>query len=63
MTLWGHKIGEPTWHETLISVGDGSEFQAAKEWAEANGFDRFRVMDENDGVNPWENLAGMVNKL
>jgi len=62
MTLWGHKIGEPTWHETLISAGDGSEFQAAKEWAEANGFDRFRVTDA-DGINPWLDPAGMVNKL
>jgi hypothetical protein len=60
--LWGHRKGDPDWAEDVITVGDGSRFEEAKKWAIDQGFERFRVTDA-DGINPWLDPAGMVNKL
>jgi hypothetical protein len=45
--LWAVKKGDPDWAEVIISEKEFF-FDAAKKWAEENGFDRFRVADIDD---------------
>lgn len=40
--LWAVKIGDPSWAEQLITDKE-ENIEPAKEWASANGFDRFRI--------------------
>lgn len=40
--LFAVKIGKPDWAEEVITENE-SQFEEAKRWAEANGFDRFRI--------------------
>ena len=40
--LYATKIGQPDYMEELLTDKEG-QFEAAKNWAQQNGFDRFRV--------------------
>jgi len=40
--LWGVRVGAEAWQEEIITT-NGAAIDAAKAWATANGFDRFRV--------------------
>lgn len=48
--LWATKKGNEDWQEELITE-DETRIEAAKKWAEANGFDRFRI-SEYKGEKP-----------
>ena len=45
--LWAVKIGDPDYDEQVITERE-DQIAAATEWARAQGFDRFRVMDASD---------------
>ncbi len=49
--LWGTRKGDQNWQEELITE-DETRIEAAKKWAEANGFDRLRVSEFNEGEAP-----------
>lgn len=40
--LWGTRIGAPDWEEEIITTR-ADRIEQAKQWAQANGFDRLRV--------------------
>ena len=42
--LWGTKVGEPDYNEQLITENE-NQIEAAKKWAEQNGFDRLRIQN------------------
>lgn len=44
MVLWGTKVGEPDYKEQLITENE-NQIEAAKKWAEQNGFDRLRIQN------------------
>ena len=54
--LWATPINEPEYMEVLIT-NNASQIPAARLWAEANGFDRFRIstLDLNKAPN-FENV-------
>ena len=59
-TLWAIRRGDEAWQEELIaSTADKARLAAAREWAEKNGFDRFRV-SRFTGAAP--DFARTVNK-
>ena len=45
--LWAVKRGAEDWQEEIITTDEVMHF-AAREWAEKNGFDRFRVSEVPD---------------
>ena len=45
--LFAVKIGDADWQEQLITERE-DRIPAAKQWAEANGFDRLRVITVSD---------------
>ena len=50
--LWAVKVGDPNWAEVvIIETERQATMEAAKAWAQANGFDRLRVL-ELDGSKP-----------
>lgn len=49
--LWAIKKGAESWEEQLITE-DETKIEAAKKWAIANGFDRFRVSEYQAGEKP-----------
>ena len=50
--LWGVKNGAPSWQEEVITeTTNPDHIREARKWAEANGFDRFRVQTL-DGERP-----------
>lgn len=57
--LWAVRKGAEDWQEEIITT-DASKIDAARKWAEANGFDRFRVAEYDD--SPLD-FAKTVNKL
>lgn len=42
--LWGTKVGDPDYNEQLITENE-NQIEAAKKWAEQNGFDRLRIQN------------------
>jgi len=41
--LWATRVGAASWEEALItSTPDDAKFEAARQWAVNNGFDRLR---------------------
>lgn len=46
--LFAVKDGDEDWQEVLITEVE-ARIEAAKTWAEANGFGRFRVAEIGDG--------------
>ena len=57
--LYAVKIGAPDWAEELITEVE-DRIPAAREWAEANGYDRFRIATFTWGEMP--DFAATVNK-
>lgn len=58
--LWAVPVGDPDWYEAVITTAptaNDPKFAKAREWATANGFDRFRLA-RMDGVAP--NFAATV---
>lgn len=49
--LFAVKQGEPNWAEVVITENE-SKFEEAKKWAEANGFDRFRIAEIDMSKKP-----------
>lgn len=49
--LWAVKIGEPDYVEQIITTA-AERITAAREWAIANDFDRFRVAEYYDNELP-----------
>jgi hypothetical protein len=50
--LWAVKVGDANWQEQLItSTSDKAKVAKAREWAQANGFNRFRE-SHFDGTAP-----------
>lgn len=49
--LYAVKQGEPDWCEQIIT-NRPEDFDRAKAWAHANGFDRFRVAEINLDLEP-----------
>ena len=47
--LWAVRIGAEDWQEEIITT-EASRILAARTWAAANGFDRFREADYNDAA-------------
>lgn len=49
--VWGTKVGEPDWKETVIYGGgkvlSEEQLKQCKAWATENGFDRLRVKTFN----------------
>lgn len=58
--LWATKKGDAAWQEVIITTR-GDSIPAARAWARANGFDRFRVAEFYDGEKP--DFAGAVNPI
>lgn len=56
--LWATKKGEPDYCEELITEV-AERIPAARKWAKANGYDRFREADVDLGVKP--NFAATLN--
>lgn len=52
LILWAVKKGEEDWQEQLITDGDKAKIAKASKWAEANGFDRLRVAQFQEGERP-----------
>lgn len=40
--LYAVKVGDPDWAEVIITTHE-ERIEDARKWAEANGYDRFRV--------------------
>ncbi len=55
--LWGHKQGEPSYFEDVITENE-CHFDAAKKWAKKNGYDSFRVSD----IDGKPDFIGTINK-
>jgi len=58
--LWAVKKGEPDYMEQIITAKP-EKIEEAKKWAEANGFDRFRIATVNMNKKP--NFAKVVEKM
>ena len=58
--LWATPIGKPDYCEALIT-NDVTRIPAAKLWAEANGFDRFRISTLDLDVAP--DFTKVVNSV
>lgn len=57
--LWGTRKGAEDWQEELITEQE-DKIPAAKVWALANGFDRFRISEFDDQDKP--NFISTLNK-
>jgi hypothetical protein len=60
--LWAVKQGEPDWAEQIITENE-SRFDEAKKWAEANGFDRFRIAEIDMSKKPKFGKGGNVSSI
>lgn len=49
--LWAVKIGDPDYAEQILT-DKPERFEAAKQWAKANGFDRFRISEIDLDTKP-----------
>jgi len=58
--LFAVKIGKPDWAEEVITENE-SQFDKAKRWAEANGFDRFRIAEIDMSKKPKFANGGALN--
>ena len=56
--LWATPINEPEYMEVLIT-NNASLIPAARLWAEANGFDRFRISTFDPSEAP--NFENVIN--
>ena len=56
--LFAVKIGDEAWREQLITE-DETRIDAAKTWAEENGFDRIRVADIDDSKPDFKNTINL----
>lgn len=56
--MYATKIGEPDYAEQLLTENEAF-FPQAREWAQANGFDRFRIAEYDLDTPP--DFAAAVN--
>ncbi len=56
--LYAVRVGAEDWEEEIITT-NASAIEAAKSWAKANGFDRFRIATFEAGELP--NFVASVN--
>ena len=57
--LWGIRKGAEEWKEELLTEVE-ERIPAAKEWAQKNGFDRFRISEYTENEMP--DFTGVLNK-
>ena len=55
LILFAVKVGDEDWQEQLITEQE-AKIEAASEWALANGFDRLRMADIQDGPPDFRNV-------